>query len=48
MCVQGEMSASPQCFSVLTHMLMGLAEGRIVLALEVRYQNLCPHRTVIG
>ena len=32
---QGEMSASPQCFSVLTHMLMGLAQGRVVLALEV-------------
>uniref|UniRef100_A0A8B9LAX4 Protein deacetylase HDAC6 n=1 Tax=Astyanax mexicanus TaxID=7994 RepID=A0A8B9LAX4_ASTMX len=35
--VPGEMSASPQCFSVLTHMLMGLAQGRIVLALEGGY-----------
>uniref|UniRef100_A0A8B9LD47 Protein deacetylase HDAC6 n=1 Tax=Astyanax mexicanus TaxID=7994 RepID=A0A8B9LD47_ASTMX len=35
--VFGEMSASPQCFSVLTHMLMGLAQGRIVLALEGGY-----------
>ncbi|XP_049341604.1 histone deacetylase 6 isoform X1 [Astyanax mexicanus] len=34
---KGEMSASPQCFSVLTHMLMGLAQGRIVLALEGGY-----------
>ncbi|XP_017324157.1 histone deacetylase 6 isoform X1 [Ictalurus punctatus] len=34
---KGEMCASPQCFSVLTHMLMGLAEGRIVLALEGGY-----------
>uniref|UniRef100_A0A8B9LFR4 Protein deacetylase HDAC6 n=1 Tax=Astyanax mexicanus TaxID=7994 RepID=A0A8B9LFR4_ASTMX len=35
--IVGEMSASPQCFSVLTHMLMGLAQGRIVLALEGGY-----------
>ncbi|KAM9475391.1 histone deacetylase 6 [Clarias gariepinus] len=34
---KGEMCASPQCLSVLTHMLMGLAEGRIVLALEGGY-----------
>ncbi|XP_058245625.1 histone deacetylase 6 [Hemibagrus wyckioides] len=34
---KGEMCVSPQCFSVLTHMLMGLAEGRIVLALEGGY-----------
>ncbi|XP_066499799.1 histone deacetylase 6 [Hoplias malabaricus] len=34
---KGEMSASPQCFSVLTHMLMGLAQGRVVLALEGGY-----------
>uniref|UniRef100_A0AAR2KFL9 Protein deacetylase HDAC6 n=1 Tax=Pygocentrus nattereri TaxID=42514 RepID=A0AAR2KFL9_PYGNA len=33
----GEMCASPQCFSVLTHMLMGLAQGRVVLALEGGY-----------
>lgn len=32
---QGEMSASPQCFAVLTHLLKGLAQGRLVLALEV-------------
>ncbi|CAL8324506.1 unnamed protein product [Merluccius merluccius] len=34
---KGEMSTTPQCFSVLTHMLMGLAEGRIILALEGGY-----------
>ncbi|GAA6099745.1 histone deacetylase 6 isoform X1, partial [Tachysurus ichikawai] len=34
---KGEMCASPQCFSVLTHMLMSLAEGRIVLSLEGGY-----------
>ncbi|XP_036435365.1 LOW QUALITY PROTEIN: histone deacetylase 6 [Colossoma macropomum] len=34
---KGEMCASPQCFSVLTHMLMGLAQGRVVLALEGGY-----------
>ncbi|KAI5095354.1 histone deacetylase 6, partial [Silurus meridionalis] len=34
---KGEMRVSPQCFSVLTHMLMGLAGGRIVLALEGGY-----------
>ncbi|XP_062855523.1 histone deacetylase 6 [Trichomycterus rosablanca] len=34
---KGEMGASPQCFSVLTHMLMGLAQGRVVLALEGGY-----------
>lgn len=43
--VQGEMCVSPQCFHVLTHMLMGLAEGRLVLALEVKqdtkYNNMC-------
>ena len=33
--LQGEMSASPQCFAVLTHLLKGLAQGRLVLALEV-------------
>ncbi len=27
---------SPQCFHVLTHMLMSLAEGRLVVALEVK------------
>ncbi|TTP91410.1 Histone deacetylase 6 [Bagarius yarrelli] len=34
---KGEMCVSPQCFSVLTHMLMGLAGGRIVLSLEGGY-----------
>uniref|UniRef100_A0AAY4E8U1 Protein deacetylase HDAC6 n=1 Tax=Denticeps clupeoides TaxID=299321 RepID=A0AAY4E8U1_9TELE len=33
----GEMSASPQCFAVLTHMLKGLAQGRLVMALEGGY-----------
>ncbi|XP_028265430.1 histone deacetylase 6 isoform X2 [Parambassis ranga] len=34
---KGDMSVSPQCFHVLTHMLMSLAEGRLVLALEGGY-----------
>uniref|UniRef100_A0A3Q0R5B1 Protein deacetylase HDAC6 n=1 Tax=Amphilophus citrinellus TaxID=61819 RepID=A0A3Q0R5B1_AMPCI len=34
---KGEMCVSPQCFQVLTHMLMSLAEGRLVLALEGGY-----------
>ncbi|KAF7647756.1 hypothetical protein LDENG_00167240 [Lucifuga dentata] len=34
---KGEMCVSPPCFSVLTHMLMGLADGRLVLALEGGY-----------
>ncbi|XP_076860116.1 protein deacetylase HDAC6 isoform X2 [Brachyhypopomus gauderio] len=34
---KGEMCVSPQCYSVLTHMLMGLAQGRLVLALEGGY-----------
>ncbi|XP_061113820.1 histone deacetylase 6 isoform X1 [Conger conger] len=34
---KGEMAASPQCFSVLTHLLQGLAQGRLVLALEGGY-----------
>uniref|UniRef100_A0A667ZSV4 Protein deacetylase HDAC6 n=1 Tax=Myripristis murdjan TaxID=586833 RepID=A0A667ZSV4_9TELE len=33
----GEMCVTPQCFSVLTHMLMSLAEGRLILALEGGY-----------
>uniref|UniRef100_A0A7N8XI05 Protein deacetylase HDAC6 n=1 Tax=Mastacembelus armatus TaxID=205130 RepID=A0A7N8XI05_9TELE len=33
----GQMCVSPQCFHVLTHMLMSLAEGRLVLALEGGY-----------
>ncbi|KAJ8257781.1 hypothetical protein GJAV_G00189620 [Gymnothorax javanicus] len=34
---KGEMAASPQCFSVLTHLLQGLAQGRMVLQLEGGY-----------
>ncbi|KAM4737526.1 histone deacetylase 6 isoform 2-T3 [Anableps anableps] len=34
---KGEMCVSPQCFHILTHMLMSLAEGRLVLALEGGY-----------
>lgn len=34
---KGEMCVSPQCFHTLTHMLMRLAEGRLVLALEGGY-----------
>ncbi|XP_051951116.1 histone deacetylase 6 isoform X1 [Xyrauchen texanus] len=34
---KGEMKASPQCFSILTHMLKVLAQGRLVLALEGGY-----------
>ncbi|XP_027131423.1 histone deacetylase 6 [Larimichthys crocea] len=34
---KGDMRVSPQCFHVLTHMLMSLAEGRLVLALEGGY-----------
>lgn len=34
---KGEMSVRPQCFQTLTHLLMSLAEGRIVLALEGGY-----------
>uniref|UniRef100_A0A4W6EI16 Histone deacetylase 6 n=1 Tax=Lates calcarifer TaxID=8187 RepID=A0A4W6EI16_LATCA len=34
---KGEMCVSPQCFQVLTHLLMSLAEGRLVLALEGGY-----------
>lgn len=30
------MRASPQCFSILTHMLKGIAQGRLVMALEVK------------
>lgn len=36
-CVQGQMCVRPQCFHILTHMLMSLAEGRLVLALEVKH-----------
>lgn len=35
--LKGEMCVSPQCFHILTHMLMSLAEGRLVLALEGGY-----------
>ncbi|CAN9515291.1 unnamed protein product [Ophioblennius macclurei] len=34
---KGEMCVSPECFHVLTHMLMSLADGRLVLALEGGY-----------
>ncbi|KAJ8371335.1 hypothetical protein SKAU_G00113630 [Synaphobranchus kaupii] len=34
---KGEMAASPRCFSLLTHLLQGLAQGRLVLALEGGY-----------
>ncbi|XP_075691020.1 protein deacetylase HDAC6 [Rhinoderma darwinii] len=34
---KGEMSATPACFAHLTHLLMCLAEGRLVLALEGGY-----------
>ncbi|XP_068588258.1 histone deacetylase 6 isoform X4 [Cebidichthys violaceus] len=34
---KGEMCVTPQCFHVLTHMLMSLAEGRLVFALEGGY-----------
>lgn len=32
---QGEMAATPAGFAQLTHMLMGLAGGRLILSLEV-------------
>ncbi|XP_035999577.1 histone deacetylase 6 isoform X1 [Fundulus heteroclitus] len=35
---KGQMCVSPQCFHILTHMLMGVAEGRLVLALEGGYE----------
>ncbi|KAM8831037.1 histone deacetylase 6 isoform 1-T1 [Synchiropus picturatus] len=35
--IKGEMSVLPQCFHTLTHMLMGIAEGRLILALEGGY-----------
>uniref|UniRef100_UPI001A98945B histone deacetylase 6-like n=1 Tax=Gasterosteus aculeatus aculeatus TaxID=481459 RepID=UPI001A98945B len=34
---KGEMCVSPQCFHILTHMLMSLAEGRLILVLEGGY-----------
>ncbi|XP_041858832.1 histone deacetylase 6 [Melanotaenia boesemani] len=34
---KGEMCVRPQCFHILTHMLMSLAGGRLVLALEGGY-----------
>ncbi|XP_066566192.1 histone deacetylase 6 isoform X1 [Amia ocellicauda] len=34
---KGEMAASPQCFSILTHLLHGLAQGRMIMALEGGY-----------
>lgn len=40
----GEMKVSPAGFAHMTHMLSVLAEGRLVLALEVRYPHSvsCP------
>ncbi|XP_037553298.1 histone deacetylase 6 [Nematolebias whitei] len=35
--VKGKMCVTPPCFHILTHMLMRLAEGRLVLALEGGY-----------
>lgn len=32
---QGEMAATPAGFAQLTHLLMGLAGGRLILSLEV-------------
>nr|XP_020444885.1 histone deacetylase 10-like [Monopterus albus] len=34
---KGEMNVSPPCFHILTHLLMSVAEGRLVLALEGGY-----------
>lgn len=34
---KGGMQVSPECFSILTHMLKGVAQGRLVLALEGGY-----------
>uniref|UniRef100_A0A3B4AX89 Protein deacetylase HDAC6 n=1 Tax=Periophthalmus magnuspinnatus TaxID=409849 RepID=A0A3B4AX89_9GOBI len=34
---KGEMCVSPQCFQLLTRLLMSIAEGRIILALEGGY-----------
>lgn len=32
---QGEMAATPAGFAQLTHLLMGLAGGKLILSLEV-------------
>uniref|UniRef100_A0A3Q2XFI4 Protein deacetylase HDAC6 n=1 Tax=Hippocampus comes TaxID=109280 RepID=A0A3Q2XFI4_HIPCM len=34
---KGQMCMSPECFQTLTHMLMSLAEGQLILALEGGY-----------
>lgn len=34
------MCVRPTCFHILTHMLMSLAEGRLVLALEVSKHSM--------
>ncbi|XP_073456135.1 histone deacetylase 6 isoform X1 [Aquarana catesbeiana] len=34
---KGEMAATPACFAHLTHLLMSLAEGRLILSLEGGY-----------
>ncbi|KAE8581936.1 hypothetical protein XENTR_v10019878 [Xenopus tropicalis] len=36
---KGEMSATPGCFSHLTHLLMSLAQGRLILSLEGGYNQ---------
>ncbi|KAM4662765.1 protein deacetylase HDAC6 isoform 2-T3 [Discoglossus pictus] len=36
---KGEMCASPACFSHLSHLLMTLAEGRLILSLEGGYNH---------
>uniref|UniRef100_A0A1A8MBZ0 Protein deacetylase HDAC6 n=2 Tax=Nothobranchius pienaari TaxID=704102 RepID=A0A1A8MBZ0_9TELE len=45
---KGEMCVSPQCFHILTHMLMSLAEGRLVLALEGGYNLQTTAESVVA
>ncbi|KAG7280860.1 hypothetical protein CRUP_010842 [Coryphaenoides rupestris] len=40
---KGGMNTTPPCFSVLTRMLMGLAEGRVILALESISETISVH-----
>ncbi|XP_043936310.1 histone deacetylase 6 isoform X2 [Protopterus annectens] len=35
--IKGEMQASPSCFAILTHLLMSLAGGKVILSLEGGY-----------
>ena len=35
----GECHVTPDCFAQMTHMLMGLAQGKIVLVLEGGYNT---------